>query len=194
MWCGMEGRSAFLLKSKQLMKHTNRFDPEQLSDTMKRLNPELVAKRPALELPGRSTKPPGAFKGHCEGGGDRVFCIPGKPVPKPRQTRADKWLKRPCVLRYREYADRLRAIVKPQPLDVHGLDLEFHLPMPKSWSMKKCQLMDGKPHRQKPDLDNLVKAVCDALLDRDEVIYKLTATKQWCHPEMTKTILKHVSV
>jgi len=31
------------------------------------------------------------------------------PVPKPRQTRSDKWKQRPCVMRYRAFADEVRA-------------------------------------------------------------------------------------
>jgi hypothetical protein len=31
-----------------------------------------------------------------------------KPVPKPRQTRSDKWKQRPCVMAYRTFADELR--------------------------------------------------------------------------------------
>ena len=45
------------------------------------------------------------------------------------------------------------------PLDIHAV---FWMPMPPSWSAKKKDAMQGKPHTQKPDADNLVKAVCDA--------------------------------
>ena len=34
--------------------------------------------------------------------------------------------------------------------------------MPKSWSKKKRAAMAGRPHTQKPDLSNIVKAVEDA--------------------------------
>jgi len=39
----------------------------------------------------------------------RYVVVPGAPIPKPRQTRRDKWARRPCVLRYREWADQIRA-------------------------------------------------------------------------------------
>lgn len=42
--------------------------------------------------------------------------------------------------------------------------------MPASWSEKKKAEMDGRPHQQKPDLSNLVKAFEDALTDNDQSI------------------------
>lgn len=97
------------------------------------------------------------------------------PVPKPRQTRADKWQKRPRVLRYRAFADeiKLRGIqVKP------GDSLIFTMPMPKSWSKKKKAEMDSQPHTQTPDLDNLIKSLLDACYANDSHIWKLGETSK----------------
>lgn len=79
------------------------------------------------------------------------------PVGKPRMTRADKWKQRPPVMRYRMFCDeaRLHGIRVPE----NGAHITFVLPMPKSWSKKKRAAMDGQPHQQKPDLDNL-KNLC----------------------------------
>jgi len=41
--------------------------------------------------------------------------------------------------------------------------LVFYLPMPASWSKRKRAAMLHSPHCQKPDLDNLAKAVLDGL-------------------------------
>lgn len=99
------------------------------------------------------------------------------PVPKPRQTRADKWKKRPCVVRYREYADRCRELGMTVE---NGDQIIFHLPMPASWSKKKRAEHDGKPHTQRPDLDNLLKAVMDAVLPEDCSIWWLSRVeKRW---------------
>lgn len=51
--------------------------------------------------------------------------------------------------------------------------------MPKSWSNKKRNEMLGKPHQQKPDIDNLIKAVLDCLCKDDSYIWNVTALKQW---------------
>jgi len=51
--------------------------------------------------------------------------------------------------------------------------------MPGSWSKKKRALMDGKPHMQKPDWDNLGKAISDAIYKDDSGIYDIWITKFW---------------
>ena len=98
------------------------------------------------------------------------------PVPKPRMTRSDKWKKRDCVVRYRAFCDELRLKLKELPED---LDIVFYLPMPNTWSIKKKKEMAGQPHKQKPDIDNLLKAILDAMLDDDSGIWKVKAEKRW---------------
>lgn len=99
------------------------------------------------------------------------------PCPKPRMTRSDKWKKRPPVLRYRAFADRVRALGLTLP--DHGYHVTFVLPMPKSWSKRKREGMDGKPHQQTPDKDNLEKALLDALYQNDCHIWDGRVTKLW---------------
>ena len=99
------------------------------------------------------------------------------PVPKPRQTRKDKWAKRPCVLRYRAFADecRLRGVTVE-----NGDSITFILPIPKSWSKGTKAAYGGTPHTQTPDIDNLLKSLLDAVYDDDSHIWKLGAvTKLW---------------
>lgn len=79
-------------------------------------------------------------------------------------------------MRYRAFCDELRLRLQRLP---NHLDMEFMLPMPDSWSEKKKQSMVGQPHRQKPDLDNIVKAVFDAMLEDDSVIADFRARKVW---------------
>src|ERR1700733_6474151 len=43
-----------------------------------------------------------------------------------------------------------------------NVDFEFYFPMPKSWSEKKKDFMDLRPHVSKPDRDNLEKIYLDA--------------------------------
>jgi Holliday junction resolvase RusA-like endonuclease len=105
------------------------------------------------------------------------------PVAKPRQTRSDVWKKRPAVVRYRAFADNLRAEAKRTGFEPSGdgMEMIFFLPMPKSWSESKRQKMWHKPHQQKPDLDNLVKSVLDALCADDCFVWQLKASKRWAH-------------
>ena len=53
------------------------------------------------------------------------------------------------------------------------------MPMPKSWSGKKQKEMDRQPHQQKPDLDNLLKGLGDAVYDDDSGIHQIEARKIW---------------
>lgn len=93
-------------------------------------------------------------------------------------TRRDKWKRRPCVLRYFAFRDQVRA---------HGVELPlaarivFHVPMPRSWSATKRARMAGKPHDSKPDIDNLVKGLLDAVLLDDKKVWRLDVTKLWAH-------------
>lgn len=57
--------------------------------------------------------------------------------------------------------------------------MEFHIPMPQSWSKKKKARMVDTPHRQRPDSDNLAKGVMDSLLPEDCKVWHLEAKKFW---------------
>lgn len=98
------------------------------------------------------------------------------PVAKPRMTRSDKWKVRDCVAKYRAFADECR-LAKVQFKS--GDHVIFILPMPKSWSKRKKNKYNGKPHTTTPDLDNLCKAICDSLYDNDSAIWDFRATKIW---------------
>lgn len=102
--------------------------------------------------------------------------IPVVPVGKPRMTQRDRWKKRPAVMRYRAFCDELRLFVKSLPDEVV---IDFYLPMPKSWSEAKRRRMDGKPHQQKPDADNLIKAAIDAVCEEDKQVWSIHARKFW---------------
>ena len=101
------------------------------------------------------------------------------PVAKPRQTVSDRWKKRPCVVRYRAFADKLRLLAVKQNFTLeNGLAYEFHLPMPSSWSQKKKEMKLGQLHDQKPDLDNLLKALWDSLAKEDKTIALIGQVKK----------------
>ena len=71
---------------------------------------------------------------------------------------------------------------------VNGSTVIFYLPMPKSWSKKKKALMLGQGHQQKPDVDNLLKAVMDATLKEDSHIYDIHSQKFWSDQGSIKII------
>ena len=102
------------------------------------------------------------------------------PVSKPRLTRRDRWARRPIVLRWFTFKDKMISLAEKSGYKVASeLDIEFHIAMPPSWSKRKRQLLLGKPHRQRPDIDNLVKAFLDALCEEDSYVCDIRARKFW---------------
>jgi len=99
------------------------------------------------------------------------------PMGKPRMTRADRWKKRPEVMRYRAFCDevRLHRVSLPES----GFHVTFVIPMPQSWSQKKRLQFCGQPHQAKPDMDNLIKALMDAIYEDDAHIWDGRVTKRW---------------
>jgi Holliday junction resolvase RusA-like endonuclease len=109
-----------------------------------------------------------------------MITIPLTPVPSPRMTRSDKWANRPCVTRY--FAFRNEFVLKCNLVGYSlqdTLKIDFIIPMPKSWSEKERVKMDGQPHKQTPDTDNMVKSVCDAFNKDDGFVYDIHARKFW---------------
>lgn len=107
----------------------------------------------------------------------KVFPI--NPVPKPRMVRSDKWKKRAIVEKYFAFCNQLKLDAGPWEPPAAGMKISFFVSMPKSWTAKKKDKMEGKPHTQRPDLDNFVKAFLDALCSDDSHIWSLKATKRW---------------
>lgn len=108
------------------------------------------------------------------------FIVRGKPVAKPRMTQRDTWMKRPVVLRYREFCDRMREAAGPLPeLPPAQVHISVFIPMPESWSKKKKSAMAHTRQRKKPDFDNFIKSI-DGLFDDDSAIYWGDCMKTWC--------------
>lgn len=111
------------------------------------------------------------------------FVVPGVPVPKPRQTRSDKWKKRPCVERYRGWADRARECMFRAMGTVSTtagrLDVVAYFPLRKGLSDKTRIAIQGLVHMSKPDADNVLKAVADSLCKNDQMIHTMSIRKRW---------------
>lgn len=63
------------------------------------------------------------------------------------------------------------------------MDVVAQIGIPKSWPQKKRAALDGKFHTQKPDGDNIQKAILDAcqnvLYMDDTIVAVMTMTKIW---------------
>jgi Holliday junction resolvase RusA-like endonuclease len=64
-----------------------------------------------------------------------------------------------------------------------SVKISFDIPMPKSFSKKKRLDVVDSPHTQRPDIDNLIKAVLDSMngtvISDDSIIWSMTSTKTW---------------
>lgn len=99
------------------------------------------------------------------------------PVSAPRQVRRDAFDPSDHVKRYRAFRDevRIRHVQLPRPFH-HVI---FVMPMPKSWSKRQQQQSEGYPHEQKPDRDNLEKALLDSVYGEDSHVWDGRCTKLW---------------
>ncbi len=101
------------------------------------------------------------------------------PVGKPRMTQADRWQSRKRVNRY--WAYKLQVRKANIILSESGDKVMFVMPMPKSWSVRKKNKYAHLPHQQKPDLDNLIKGLWDAVFEDDSHVWQVIAEKVWGH-------------
>lgn len=111
-----------------------------------------------------------------------IYYLPINPCPAPRQSRRDRWIKRPCVERYHAFRDRIaeqkieQKIVLPE-----SPWLWFLIPIPRSWSKRKRADLLYQAHALKPDVDNLLKAFLDGVFrdENDSHVWDLRVTKIW---------------
>ena len=79
------------------------------------------------------------------------------------------------------------------------VNIVFYLPIPKSVNKKqRAEMLDGKiKHTKKPDIDNLIKSVLDALngiaYSDDSKIIKVAAEKQYSEKPRTEIQISEVT-
>ena len=112
---------------------------------------------------------------------------------RPRVTRHGTYMPKA----YEEKRATLRALYfaaggELDPTEPIYLNLVFIFRMPKSWSKKKKHEMDWAYCQKTPDIDNLVGAVMDALIEKDQVVVTLRANKYWGPEDRILIEIKHV--
>jgi Holliday junction resolvase RusA-like endonuclease len=123
-----------------------------------------------------------------------IIELPGQPIPasRPRVTR----FKNTYDPKFKEKKIAKSIIAKQwqrdplnQPLNV---SIEFHMPIPLSWSQNKRTSHQGIPHVSRPDTDNLLKFCLDTMngivFQDDSCVYGIHALK--VYSEQPKTIIK----
>jgi Holliday junction resolvase RusA-like endonuclease len=94
-----------------------------------------------------------------------------------RRTKADAWKKRKCVIEYYAYKDLLRNSIEGKYIANEVLKVVFLLQVPQSLSNKKKNELYYTPHKKKPDIDNLVKALLDTFHKQDNIVHTIYAHK-----------------
>jgi hypothetical protein len=131
-------------------------------------------------------------------------------------TQKDKWDKRACVIKYREWCDGVRhilfeqQIVLPDPYDVEDLSWTAYLLPPvsrhtgyrfskktgkqvrtyKKMTKDERDALIGELHRVKPDRDNIDKAVLDCLFKEDSGIAQGTLRKEYSWEPRLEIVIK----
>ena len=130
-----------------------------------RMSPEELAKY-SERVPQRSLQavPPATTQGR------QFWDI--HPVPAPRQSQRDAFKPKANVQRYRAFRDECtrKKIWSPTPGDL----VVFFMRIPKS---RRNEGLEGQPHTQVPDTDNLLKALLDACYADDAHIWTILPTR-----------------
>jgi Holliday junction resolvase RusA-like endonuclease len=116
-----------------------------------------------------------------------------EPMGAVRMTKSDTWKtdpnhpnpmkrQRDAVRRYFAFKNAILDSCNKANFTLDNcIHLTFCLSMPKSWSEKKKKAYCGQPHKSRPDLDNLIKAVMDSLRKEDGDIYRIYAEKRYSY-------------
>jgi Holliday junction resolvase RusA-like endonuclease len=105
---------------------------------------------------------------------DRWKINPNHIDPRKRQ--------RPAVTRYFDFKNKVvKECNKVGYVMKNHIDVVFFLPMPDSWSTKKKELYNGKPHKSRPDIDNIVKGLMDAVKKEDGDVWSVKAEKRYAY-------------
>ncbi len=115
------------------------------------------------------------------------FTIPGKPYAKKRPRFSRKIGRAFDPKENSDFEGTVGHLARPHfPAPMEGpvrLFIHIVFAAPASWSRKKRDAMLHRPHTQKPDVDNLGKAVADGLnriaWADDAQVYELSVCKFW---------------
>ena len=113
------------------------------------------------------------------------------PMGAVRMSQSDRWKTNPnhldsnkrqrkAVTEYFNFKDAIRNQAKAMQFELKTqIECVFMIPMPNSWSGKKKEKMNALPCKVKPDIDNIVKGLMDALKDSDSDVWSIKAEKRW---------------
>jgi Holliday junction resolvase RusA-like endonuclease len=131
------------------------------------------------------------------------FTIPGEPVGKgrPRATTINGMARMYTPKKTASYEARvIDAFVRAGGVMLGGniaMTVHATFSMPMSWSLKKRQAMDGAYCTKKPDADNVLKVVADALngiaYRDDAAIVYASAEKRWGQDGSVRVLVREIT-
>lgn len=128
--------------------------------------------------------------------------IPINPIPasRPRVTRYGTFYKEPynsfkAVFRRLVINDSLKTKSSSYDMSMAlKMTIVFYVKTPISMSRKKQMLLEGQYHTKRPDLDNLIKSIKDAMngvwYKDDSQVVSLVAEKRWSMQPRIETIIE----
>ena len=121
-----------------------------------------------------------------------TFVIPGKPFGKqrPRATRGGRMYTPAATVAFERIVGQIAMEHFQQPMTgAVELEIVATFTPAASWSAKKRAANLHRPHTQKPDIDNCLKAVLDGLnrvaFADDSQVSQITCRKVWGITEQT---------
>jgi Holliday junction resolvase RusA-like endonuclease len=131
------------------------------------------------------------------------FTIPGEPVGKgrPRATTINGMARMYTPKKTASYEGRvIDAFMRAGGVMLGGniaMTIHATFSMPVSWSMKKRQAMDGAYCTKKPDADNVLKVVADALngiaYRDDAAIVYASIEKRWGQDGGVRVLVREIA-
>ncbi len=120
-----------------------------------------------------------------------IYEIPGPPIPCQRPKFSRGRCYDPQAKKKKELQFFIQKMAEAHLYRAGALKLviEYQMPIPKSWSVKKSLKHHGAPHVSRPDLSNLIKFTEDALngivWEDDALIYELHCRKFYSNTPKT---------
>lgn len=111
----------------------------------------------------------------ADGGKARRVWLPAFGKARPRVTQNGTYMPHD----YQAQRDRLRLAFGDVPAGLVHLSVSVVRQMPASWSRAKRDRMRGAYASPKPDIDNILGAVMDALFQEDDRVVSVFAEKRW---------------
>lgn len=129
-----------------------------------------------------------------------LYEIPGNPIPLKRHRHSGKKCYDPQKKEKRSHQWQIKSLINGL-FPAHSaikLVVEYHMPIPKSYSKRRAKECLLGPHSKKPDLSNLLKFTEDAfnglVWEDDSLICEIEAKKFYSLTPKTVFKIEEVSV